>query len=342
MPCYSPLKAFQIGLTENGKPKYKICSYQTDHVEQQPNGSWIPTHLSMRGARACSVVRSFIEIPCGQCIGCRLQYSRMWADRCMMELQYHKESYFLTLTYDDMHLPRSMYVDPNTGEALTSYTLCKRDLQLFFKRLRKYLGEDVKIRYFACGEYGDSTFRPHYHAIVYGLHLDDLRLYKTTREGWNYYNSDTLTKIWKNGFVVVADVTWETCAYTARYVVKKAKGKDRAFYDLHGLQPEFTVMSRKPGIAKQYFYDHPDIYKYEFINIPTDKGGIKFRPPKYFDRLHELAYPDEMKSIKESRKMIAEDAKKLKLSLTNLSYLDMLKVEEDNKLASIKSLERSL
>ena len=97
-----------------------------------------------------------IKLPCGQCIGCRLDRSRQWANRCMLELQYHDSAFFVTLTYDDFHVPKSYYADPETGEAYTSLTLCKRDFQLWMKRLRKKFSED-KIRFFACGEYGGQT-----------------------------------------------------------------------------------------------------------------------------------------------------------------------------------------
>ena len=104
----------------------------------------------------------------------------------MLELQYHDSAYFVTLTYDDFHIPKAYYPDPETGEVHTSYTLCKRDFQLWMKRLRKKFSDD-KIRFFACGEYGGQTKRPHYHAIVFGLHLNDLVKYKTVKEGDSYY-----------------------------------------------------------------------------------------------------------------------------------------------------------
>lgn len=345
MSCYHPLKAFPIGTTAAGKTDYKITSYAVDHVELC-NGHWEATDLQMRSSRASRVVRDFIEIPCGQCTGCRLEYSRQWANRCMLELQYHDSAYFVTLTYDDVHVPKSYYGDPETGEAMTSLTLVKRDFQLFMKRLRKKFPND-KIRFFMSGEYGGQSFRPHYHAILFGLHLDDLVPWSKSSQGFTYYNSSSLQSCWSVdgvpiGYAVVAEVTWETCAYTARYVMKKLKGSDAQFYSDHNIEPEFTLMSRKPGIAHQYFVDHPDIYQCEFIDISTDKGGRRFRPPRYYDRLFDVEYPDEMAEIKEIRKRTAEDAKKIKLQKTNLPYLEMLAVEERNLQARIKSLKRSL
>lgn len=79
-----------------------------------------------------------IKIPCGKCVGCRLEYSRQWANRCMLELQYHDSAYFCTFTYDDDHVPRTYYPDPETGEAFPAMTLQKRDFQLLMKRIRKH------------------------------------------------------------------------------------------------------------------------------------------------------------------------------------------------------------
>ena len=125
MPCYHPLKAFKIGKRDNGKDYLKICSYAVDHVELDSSGALIPTDLAYVSDRAERVYRDWIQIPCGQCIGCRLDYSRQWADRCLMELQYHKSSYFVTLTYDDLHVPVTYYSKNEDGEAIPAYSLKK-------------------------------------------------------------------------------------------------------------------------------------------------------------------------------------------------------------------------
>lgn len=341
MSCYHPLKAFPIGTTPAGKQALKIVGYETDHVEFC-NGKWQASHTPMASARASKVQREFIEIPCGQCIGCRLEYSRQWANRCLLELQYHDSAYFVTLTYDNDHVPFSCYGSPDSGEAFDALTLRKRDFQLFMKRLRKAFPDD-KIRFYAAGEYGEDTFRPHYHAIIYGLHLRDLVLDRPSLDGkHNYYASKELTDIWKNGAVVVANVSWETCAYTARYVTKKLNGKAADFYDLHNIEREFSLMSRKPGIGAQYFEDHPDCMNYEYINVRTDEGGKKFRPPKYYDRLFDIENPGELEKIKKIRKQMAEDAKDMELTGTSLRYIDYLGVKDRAKKAQVKVLKRSV
>ena len=178
-----------------------------------------------------------INLPCGQCIGCRLERSRQWATRCVHEASLHERNCFLTLTYDDEHIRWS----PFTGEQ----TLYKRDLQLFMKRLRKYV-EPIKVRFFACGEYGDSSNRPHYHVILFGYDFPDKRLYKLGNNGYPYYISDLLNKLWTHGYCMLAAVSFDSCAYVARYVTKKLTGEaGKSKYE--GIQPEFVNMSRRPG-----------------------------------------------------------------------------------------------
>lgn len=342
MSCYHPLKGFPIGLTENGKTKYKVTSYECTHVYSRlGSDKWLAESGIPFKSHDRKIVEDFIEIPCGQCLGCRLQYSREWANRCMLELEYHDSAYFVTLTYDDDNVPRSFYSDPETGEAFESLTLVKRDFQLFMKRLRKRFGED-KIRFFMSGEYGSTTFRPHYHAIIFGLHLDDLTEFANSNLGHKYYNSQSLSECWQKGYAVVAPVTWETCAYTARYVMKKLKGSEAVFYENFNLQPEFTLMSRKPGIAYQWYREHPDVYDFDYINLATEKGGLKFKPPKYYDRLFDVENPEKSAEVKAIRKKMAIEIQKAKLQRTDLDYTQMLEVEERNKAAKIKCLERSL
>ena len=129
--CKHPLKGFKIGLTVNGKPNYKIVPYSTDHIELR-SGIWMKCLNNFVSPYAEKVVRDFVEIPCGKCVDCRLQYSRQWADRCMYELQYYnkEECWFLTITYDDDNIM-------DIGSDLFSGTLLKSDLSSFMKNLRR-------------------------------------------------------------------------------------------------------------------------------------------------------------------------------------------------------------
>ena len=158
MSCYRPLKGFIVGYKDNGKKEIKITSYETDHVELLGNGQYIE-----RPSRDVPLVgRPFYNydtIPCGRCIGCRLQRRKSWADRAVQELPYHDSNLFVTLTYNDDNIPYNKAYD-DSGNIIMTETLCKKDLQDFWKRLRKYLERyGDKIRYFACGEYGENTFR---------------------------------------------------------------------------------------------------------------------------------------------------------------------------------------
>ena len=172
MACYHPLKGYDIGLlTINNKSSYKIVNFDTCLYDETGNEM------------------EYVEIPCGKCIGCRLAYSRMWADRCIAEATLHEDNFFVTLTYNDENLP--IVADPETGEIKKNiHTLDKRDVQLFFKRLRKNYPYENNLRFFMAGEYGSTTARPHYHALIFGLKLDDLKIYKKTTLGFNLYNSE--------------------------------------------------------------------------------------------------------------------------------------------------------
>lgn len=350
MACYHPLKGFKIGVSEKtGKNQYKIVPYTTDHIELYPDGVWYPSDNTFISAlaRDWSNSSEFVQIPCGQCIGCRLDYSREWANRCLMELEYHSESWFITLTYDDDHVPWSECTHPETGEIIHHQTLRKKDFQDFMKRLRKNYAEKFpeaeKLRFYACGEYGSNTFRPHFHAIIYGLHLDDLVFYGRNAQGDILYNSRFISECWHNqGYAVIGQVTWESCAYVARYIMKKLKGEQAEFYELNNISPEFTLMSRRPGIARQWYDDHPDIYEYDLITLKTPKGGKLIKPPRYFDKLYDVEYPLDMARIKAYRESFAHANMIDKLNRTSYNYLEMLAAEEAHKQVSIKALTRRL
>lgn len=308
MACKNPLLGYPSGWTEKGKIKYKILKKQSSFYD-------VPKDLRP------------IEIPCGKCIGCRLEYSRQWANRCMLELESHESSYFVTLTYDDKNLPENRSVS-------------KREMQLFMKRLR-FQFKDQKIRFYGCGEYGDKTMRPHYHIILFGLKLDDLVLYKKSGLGYNYYNSPSLDAVWQKGYCVVADVSWDTCAYTARYVLKKLNGDMAKVYSELNIEPEFVLMSRRPGIGREYYDKNKgELYNYDYINVKTDKGGKKFKPPRYYDTLYEIENPEKMQEIKEKRLQSALHTETAKLLATSLNELELSAVTESNLQSKIKILKR--
>lgn len=224
----------------------------------------------------------FIQIPCGKCIGCRMDYSRSWADR----MTYHvfgkeDQSYFLTLTYDDVHLE-----DLEHSENYDLYALSYDDLAQFIKNLRNKF-RDSEIDFFASGEYGDQLFRPHFHAIVYNVDLYDLEFWKLNSNGDPIYTSEIIHSLWKKGICAVGNFSWLGAAYTASYVEKKRDGRLMCEYEAVGLTPEKCRCSRRPGIAHQYYLDHyEDLWKNNGLNVDrsvNSNGHLGI--PRYFRKL---------------------------------------------------------
>lgn len=192
----------------------------------------------------------YIAVPCGKCIECLTQYSEIWSYRIIREAKLHKQVCMLTLTYA---------VAPSSG-------VQKRDVQLFMKSLRKSLAP-LKVRFFACGEYGAKFSRPHYHAIIFGWFPPDVT-YFFSRNGHAVYKSDKVAKLWKHGYVSVEEVTLESAKYCAKYLQKLQKLPV-------GLNPPFTLMSNRPGIG---FDEH------DFSYLKTDKlyyRGKYISTPRY-------------------------------------------------------------
>lgn len=265
MPCYHPLRAWQVA--EGSQPVFRMPR---------------------------SYLRNLV-LPCGKCIGCRLEYSRQWAIRIMNEAQMFKENVFLTLTY--------------SPEKLLSMSLIKSDFQKFMKRLRKHLNGHA-VRYYMCGEYGEEHSRPHFHCVLFGYDFPDKVPYRTTRAGFKLFRSDTLDRIWSHGGCIIGAVSFESAAYVARYVVKKVIDKNE-FHEI--IDPdsgeifervkEFATMSLKPGIGaawlKKYYTDvYPD--------GTMVARGVQCVPPRYYDKLFELSDAIEYQSLKARRRFAAE------------------------------------
>lgn len=267
-----------------------------------------------------------LQLKCGQCIGCRLDYSLHWAIRIMHEAKQHDENCFITLTYDDEHLPADQ-------------SLVKEHFQKFMKKLRKRCASR-EIRYFHCGEYGGETQRPHYHAALFGIDFHDCILYKETN-GIKLYISPTLEKIWGKGICSVGHLTFDSAAYVARYICKKITGDQAAEHyerideytgEIINLQPEYCTMSRNDGIGRG-FYDEfsTDI----FPNDICIYKGKPCKPPRYYDNLYELTNPEEYKCVKDKRKRGA-----LKHAHDNTP--ERLATKEKVKKAQYQQLKRTL
>jgi len=195
-----------------------------------------------------------LNVPCGRCMACRLSRARMWSIRIMHETRSWTENTFLTLTYDDAHLPKNKSLD-------------KTDVQLFFKRLRK--NYPTPFKYYLGAEYGDIGLRPHYHAILFGVSITDRRII-----------SDT----WGKGFVHLGNVSYDSANYVASYTLKKQSGPASSIYLQRGVVPEFALMSRRPGIGHQYTQDNKTFIKQNGFCIV--KGNKTALPRFYQDKVY--------------------------------------------------------
>ena len=288
-------------------------------------------------------LESFI-IPCGKCIGCRLDYSREWSDRCYLHSLTTSPNWFITLTYDDLNLPINEFVDED-GATIYVNSLVKSHLSEFMKRLRSYYDYHFDIKefsFYSCGEYGSRYSRPHYHLLLFGVPIPDLEVF-TFKDGFVTYNSKIFSDCWKKGFVTVNEFSYETASYVARYCLKKQYGEDKLFYESKGLLPEFSLMSRNPGIGYDYFKLHKDeIFKLGYVPIKKS-GGIYHSPiPKYYERCLEKEDPLLFASYKSSKKADSFDrfVYNYHLSSSELPMLNQLEVSESVKLNQIKALRR--
>ena len=190
------------------------------------------------------------DVPCGHCLACRIARTREWTVRLLHESEFWSDTSFVTLTYDDDHLP-------------SDCSLVPRDLTLFFKKLRKDLG-DRKIKYYACGEYGDTYGRPHYHAIIFGLSPKDKKLIEDN---------------WHKGFVKIGCVTYDSCRYVAGYVQKKLYGKASKEYEDKGIVAPFSRMSK--GLGERYV----DKYWNKLYDMNTvTVRGVPMGLPRYYQK----------------------------------------------------------
>lgn len=303
VPCYHPLRAFksrEIGA--NGKRQIVFDSRQ--------GYADLP-----------------IQLPCGQCIGCRLERSRQWAVRCVHEASLHDDNCFATLTFNDAHLPDNGSVSV-------------RDLQLFMKRLRRRFGRG--IRFFGCGEYGEINARPHYHVCLFNHDFKDKKLWKIKND-YPLFTSASLQELWPWGFSSLGALTFQSAAYTARYVMKKMTGEPaEAHYHWHDpvtgevrpRSPEFVTMSRRPGLGLGWLDKYGDDLKGgsgDFVVM----NGAKMRPPRYYDEQFEVTDPSHYKASKRSRVRKAR-----KHSANNTP--DRLKVREKVQQSRLALLPREI
>lgn len=303
MPCYSPLHAYKGKTNDAGK---------TQIIFNRP-ASW-------RGEK--------LDLPCGQCVGCRLERSRQWAVRCMHEASMHEENSFITLTYNEQNLPKNQ-------------SLVKSDYQDFMKRLRKSI-YPKRVRYYHCGEYGEKLGRPHYHALLFGHDFEDKKHFSTRGDN-AVYTSDSLSELWPFGFSVIGAVTFESAAYVARYIMKKVNG-EKAKEHYGERIPEYTTMSRRPGIGQNWFKKfESDVYPHDRVYV---RGNIT-RPPRYYDNLLGVKDPAllallKIKREKNSARFVTDTLSNGKVVTVSDQSCDRLFVKEEVKKAQIQNLIRPL
>jgi len=236
------------------------------------------------------VVRS-LQLPCGQCVGCRLERSRQWAVRMMHESQLYDMSSFVTLTYSDQHLP---------FRGSLNYS----DFQRFMKRVRKDVGP---TRFFVAGEYGSVNWRPHFHAGLFGLWLSDFKYWRKSESGFKLYRSATLERLWPFGSVEIGELTFQSAAYMARYVMEKRTGELAKDYysrvcpesgEIYSLVPEFCRMSLRPGIGAAWYQRHGARVR-AHDTVISDGGEAK--PPRYYDKLFKRLDPDGFEAVSDKR-----------------------------------------
>lgn len=310
MPCYYPIAAVQ---PYPGAP-LQLFKREQKHLFKNIHGR----HL---------------EVPCQQCSGCKRRSALQWALRCVHHAQLHRYNSYITITYDDKHLPANS-------------SLQHRDFQLLMKKIRnrlvrgrftndtasnwdtllysRYGGiphtpgnvqELVKalkpeISFYMAGEYGPKHGRPHYHALLFGLDFNDKEYIGRTKAGEKIYNSPTLTKLWGNGYTSIGKLTFASAAYIARYVMKKRTGDGcKHHYEILDLetgeiikkQKEYNQMSK--GIGETWLRQYSaDVYTQDAI-ITTE--GRKLRPPRYYDKLYKRMDQAHLEQIKRAREIEA-------------------------------------
>lgn len=330
----------------------------------------------------------FQEIPCRRCLECRLAYSRNWAMRIMHEASLSDHNYFVTLTYQDYFLPQRTIVNDPVKYAFDLFdgnlddfdsvkvgTLCPDHLSSFLKRFRQQMRRKglatSGIRFYACGEYGEVYKRPHYHLILFNCPLPDLEFVGRSQSGFPLYSSQHIYDAWKfpifvqgktewitAGIHQIGEVTFESAAYVARYVLKKSTGRDSEDAKMNYIcdqiskdgkldrlidfskwiksiggtlsntvQGEFVRMSNRPGIGRRWAEDNLDsMYSTDEVFMKNAYGVVPLKPCSYYDKIYDAILPVDYQNLKQQRQ--ARAANRAKLEFQSYSGLSSEQIRQ--------------
>lgn len=240
----------------------------------------------------------FIDVPvkvaCGQCIRCRLRRAGEWAARSMHEASLHEDNVFITLTYDEAHLPENGSLDHS-------------HFQGFMKRLRQFSERrrGRKFKFLMSGEYGAVSDRPHYHAILFDFSFPDGKYFRTTAKGHKVFKSEILDAHWKMGLTEFGSVTHDSAGYVAKYCVKKLTG-EQADGRYNFMDFERNVVCRRPeygmrsnGLGKSWLY----AYRRDILVNDTvfAKNARQIKPPRYYDKVLREEFSSEFEILHRRR-----------------------------------------
>lgn len=301
MRCSNPIYALDLGVKENGKRNIKILPRRVDLSSFK--------QLSARYGEA-----NIIPLPCGKCLNCKINHANEWAVRCVLESKLHENNYFITLTFDDAHLPADK-------------KQARREIQLFFKRLRNEVGS---FRYFGCCEKGkQGSQRFHYHIIFFGLFLNDLKA-----NNFHQLKSSTLDKVWSLGLYDIGEMTYASANYVAQYAVKKVFGSS---------DDEFIFMSNRPGIGADWLQRNKDKC-FQYDQVFGSFGSMNSaKMPRYFDKLLEAIDPEAFEDLKDRRGESSSLMENYEMNLHSLTEVEkLLDYKQDIVLADFINRKRGI
>lgn len=259
-----------------------------------------------------------VIVKCGKCDTCKRQKAQDWAIKLINESLYHKESCFITLTFDnkillDKNSKAVKKYGANAGFVFkTDYSM--KYFQKFIKRLRKKFPEK-RISYFHVAEYGEKTHRPHHHAILFGINFkEDRKECQISKSGHPQMYSETLQSLWACGNTTLQDCNSNNIIYIAQYSLKKFKNNE-----LNKKYDTKMTFSNRCKMNVKFIRRHPENIKKGYIQ---DKDGKRYKIPRsYLKNLKEETIPKYYEAYREYEENLME-------YLANNSDTDIIKKEK--------------